>query len=145
MSVRVTAIVFLSACAITMGTLNGFVQRSTADDETETTPNDRDRWMSVKLNSAQRILEDLTTGEFDRLQNDARRMQVMNFLEQRLRDEDFEQRSEYQGQLNAFEFATKELIRHAGDKNSEGALKAYVAMTESCVRCHDLIRDGHQE
>ena len=98
--------------------------------------------MTVKLTSAQQILADLTSGDFERLETSARRMQVMNFLEKWLRDENFANKSGYQGQLNAFEFATKELIRNAQDNNTDGALKAYVALTESCVRCHQLIRDG---
>lgn len=116
---------------------------SAADDQQKSAqPVDRDAWMEVKLTSAQQILKDLTSGDFKGLQTSARRMQVMNFLEQWQRDEDFEKKSDYQGQLNAFEFATKELIRNAGDENVDGALKAYVAMTESCVRCHQLIRDS---
>ncbi len=146
MNRRLSAMIMLCLCAIAGGTLSGLVQTSTADDAPDKSPQtERDRWMSVKLNSAQRILEDLTCGEFDRMETDARRMHVMNFLEQWQREEDFENKSDYQGQLNAFEFATKELIRHAADDNSDGALKAYVAMTESCVRCHQLIRDGQDD
>jgi hypothetical protein len=120
-----------------------FEGAAAADDEPEAAaPEERDRWMAAKLTSSQQILEHLTRGEFEELETSARRMQVMNFLEQWLREEDFARESEYQGQLNAFEFATKELTRHAGDENVDGALNAYVAMTESCVRCHSLIRDG---
>jgi len=97
--------------------------------------------MAAKLNISQQVLEHLTSGDFKQLETSARRMQVMNFLEQWVRDENFENASDYQGQLNAFEFATKELVRNAGSENVEGALKAYVTMTESCVRCHQLIRD----
>ncbi|MGD9857471.1 MAG: hypothetical protein AB7U20_21220 [Planctomycetaceae bacterium] len=97
--------------------------------------------MAVKLSSAQQIFEHLTRGDFEQLETSARRMQVLNFLEQWQREREFKQASDYQGQLNAFEFSTKELMRHAKDKNVDGALKAYLAMSESCVRCHELIRD----
>ncbi|MCA9073389.1 MAG: hypothetical protein KDA93_00045 [Planctomycetaceae bacterium] len=146
MNARLILITLVTLCAMFAVALVGLGQPSSADDAADDSPQtDRDRWMSVKLTSAQRILEDLTTGDFDGLEAHARRMQVMNLLEQWIRDEDVERKSDYQGQLNAFEFATKELIRHAADDNSEGALKAYVALTESCVRCHDLIRDGADE
>lgn len=112
------------------------------DDRKPPAASERDRWMAAKLTSAQQIIEHLTSGDFKSLQESARRMQVMNFLEQWQREEDFEEKSEYQGQLNAFEFATKELIRHSGDRNVNGALDAYTAMTRSCVRCHSLIRDA---
>lgn len=120
----------------------GWRQSLPADEQTpETTPSERDRWMAAKLVSSQQILEHLTRGDFDKLQTSARRMHVLNFLEQWAREEDFERKSDYQGQLNAFEFATKELIRHAGDQNTDGCLSSYQALTESCVRCHQLIRD----
>lgn len=120
----------------------GLQRPSLAQDRADDPPkDDRDAWMQVKLTSAQQILAHLTSGDFAKLQTSARRMQVMNFLEQWSRDADFTNKSEYQGQLNAFEFATKELMRHADDKDIDGALKSYVAMTESCVHCHKLIRD----
>lgn len=125
--------------AALFGQLQG---HSRADDKPEqSSPAERDRWMEVKLTSSQQILEHLTRGDFEKMQTSARRMQVLNFLEQWMRDQDFARKSDYQGQLNVFEFATKELIRHAGDKNVEGALKSYTTLTESCVRCHQLIRD----
>ena len=145
MNRRWLAILMVCVSALTLATFSGSTQTSSADDTKESSSTDRDRWMSVKLNSAQQILEDLTTGDFKRLETDARRMQVLNFLEQWARDKSFKQESEYQGQLNAFEFATKELVRHAADKNTEGALKSYVALTESCVHCHELIRDGQTD
>ena len=136
---RITVISVVGLCALAAVTLTDGGRWTTADDESPATA--QDRWMAAKLSSAQHALEHLTRGEFDKLQATARRMQVMNFLEQWRREEDFEEKSDYQGQLNAFEFATKELIRHAGDENTDGALEAYVAMTETCVRCHTLIRD----
>ena len=102
---------------------------------------DRDRWMQLKLTSSQQIFADLTHGDFEGVEKTARRMQVLNLLEQWMRKNEFEQKSEYKGQLNRFEFATKELVRYAEDENIEGALEAYVDLSRSCVRCHQLIRD----
>lgn len=139
---RIIALCVLGICGIVAVTSNGDGRTSHADDKAQQPPpSERDRWMAVKLASSQQVLEHLTRGDFEKLQTSARRMQVLNFLEQWTRDEDFQRKSDYQGQLNAFEFATKELIRHAGDKNVEGSLKSYTALTESCVRCHQLIRD----
>lgn len=132
--VGLCAAAYLTTCGL---------QRPTLAQDSDQKPSkaDRDNWMQVKLTSAQQILEHLTSGDFENLQTSARRMQVMNFLEQWSRDADFTNKSEYQGQLNKFEFATRELIRHADDENINGALQSYVAMTESCVNCHTLIRD----
>lgn len=116
---------------------------SWADDQNDTEEQtEHDRWMAAKLNSAQEIFADLTRGDFAGVEENARRMQVINLLEQWARDADFERESDYVGQLNAFEFSIKELVRHAGDENTDGALQAYQDMSASCIRCHELIRDA---
>lgn len=115
-----------------------FTQRVAADDREEEDP---DRWMQAKLSATQEIFEGLTKGDLEAVTTNARRMQAVHILEQWLRDTGFEEESEYQGQLNAFEFANKELIRFAGADDMDGALGAYQMLTESCVRCHQLIRD----
>lgn len=138
----VTMVCLAGVCTAGLLTAWGLQRPSMAQDRSQDPPpGDRDAWMQVKLTSAQQILAHLTSGDFEKLQTSARRMQVMNLLEQWSRDEDFTDKSDYEGQLNAFEFATKELIRHADDKDIDGALKSYVALTESCVNCHKLIRD----
>ncbi len=138
MNRRLLAVVLSCLVAVSAGVLMS-VAPSRADDEPVQT--DHDRWMAAKLVSAQNIFGDLTHGDFESLEENARRMQVINLLEQWMRDANFEHKSEYEGQLNAFEFATKELVRHAGDHNTDGALQAYLDMTASCVHCHELIRE----
>jgi hypothetical protein len=102
---------------------------------------DANAWMAAKLNGSQNILAHLTRGDIKAVVTDARRMQVMTYLEQWLTASEIEELSEYRGQLNAFEFSTKELVRNAEDGNVNGALDAYVDMTRTCVKCHQLIRD----
>ena len=75
-----------------------------------------DGWMAVKLASSQQIVAHLTDAEFKNQSGD-------------------------NGQLHAFEFAAKELVRNAEDEDMNGALKSFQLMTESCVRCHQLVRD----
>jgi hypothetical protein len=142
MSGRLATIGAALLCVTSMIAFAGQAQKSPPDDEPQVgEQSERDRWMIVKLTSTQQILEHLTSGDFEKMEASARRMQVINLLEKWQRDEDFADKSDYQGRLNTFEFSLKELIRHAGDKNTDGALKAYLGMTESCVRCHQLIRD----
>lgn len=113
-----------------------------------TVPQDQrevDRWMEIKLHSSQEVFAGLTNGDFQKVQRNARRMQVFNLLEQwSTRRGEYRRRSDYEGQLNAFEYATKELVRQSGERNIEGTLKAYVDLSQSCVRCHELIRDVAQ-
>lgn len=100
-----------------------------------------DKWMQIKLHSSQEILAGLTNADFKKIESQSRRLLVLNFLENWRRENSFVKESEYQKQLNSFEFATKELIRTAGAKEINGALDAYVLLTRSCVECHKLIRD----
>ena len=103
--------------------------------------NEGDRWMQAKLHSAQQIFAGLTQGDLDVVKKRAQYMAVVNVLEDWLKKSEFKKKSAYQGQLNAFEFANKELIRHAEDDNIDGALEAWVKLSRSCVECHKLIRD----
>ena len=100
-----------------------------------------DRWMHVKLDAAQHIFADLTHGDLEGVKKQAQKMLVVNILENWLKSNEFTKKSAYQGQLNAFEFANKELIRQAEDDNLDGALDAWVKLSRSCVECHKLIRD----
>ena len=105
------------------------------------TPAEHDRWMQIKLASSQQILAALTSGNMADVERNARRIQVFNLLEQWMKDNPTTRQSAYRGQLNAFEYATKELVRYAQDGDTNGALEAYVDMTRSCVKCHEVIRD----
>lgn len=101
-----------------------------------------DRWMLAKRHHAHEIFSGLTDGDYERIANGGRRMLVTGILEKWLRDSEFAKQSDYKGQLNAFEFANKELIRHAENQDIDGALTAYVKLSQSCVRCHKLVRDA---
>jgi cytochrome c556 len=47
---------------------------------------------------------------------------------------------EYRTQLQNFERANDQLIRHADAEQLDGAALAYVQLTLSCVDCHKVIR-----
>jgi hypothetical protein len=94
-------------------------------------------WMTRKLEFAQKILRGLTEADFELIQKEAGRMQVVNYLEEWDRGD----APEYKRQLSYFEDANKELIRQAKNKNINAATLAYTQLTLSCVQCHNLIRD----
>ncbi|WP_437192640.1 hypothetical protein [Planctomicrobium sp. SH527] len=98
-------------------------------------------WMQIKLHSSQEILSGLTNADFKVIEEQSRRLMAFNFLEIWVQENSFPKTSEYQGQLNSFEFATKELVRTAKAKDIDGALNSYLLLTRSCVECHKLIRD----
>jgi hypothetical protein len=98
--------------------------------------------MKAKLIGSQAILEQLLRGEMSVVSESAARMQVMSLMENWfIGTENNEATSRYRQHLNRFDFATKELIRHADDGNVEEAFESYAEMTRTCVHCHKLIRD----
>ncbi len=102
---------------------------------------EEDRWMHAKLETSQQIFAGLTRGDLETVKTRARGMLVIGVLENWLRKNEFTKKSAYQGQLNAFEFANKELIRQAEDGNIDGTLDAWLRLSRSCVECHKLFRD----
>lgn len=104
---------------------------------------DIDRWMQIKLKSSQEVFAGLMNGDFEAVRTNVRRMQVLGLMEawSRRRGE-YVGRSDYEKQLNAFDDATKELLREADRSDVEGTLEAYVKLSRSCVRCHQVVRDA---
>lgn len=100
------------------------------------------RWMGLKLASSQSIFAELTRGNLEGVARQARAGQVVDALEYWLRGHTFRQQSEYQKQLNRYQFATRELARHADDDNIDGALESWLDVNRSCVECHKLLRDN---
>jgi len=104
-------------------------------------PIDENKWMQMKLHSSQEIFAAMTRGDVKAIETPARRMLLLNVLEQWKSNKPYMDRSEYEAQLNAFEYAVKELARTGRDGNINGALEAYLSLTRSCVKCHEVIRD----
>lgn len=100
-----------------------------------------DRWMMFKLTSSQLIFAELTRGNLEEVAKHARASQTVDALEYWLRGKEFRQRSEYHKQLNQYQFAVRELARHAEDGNIDGALESWLDVSRSCVECHKLLRD----
>jgi hypothetical protein len=95
-------------------------------------------WMRQKLQASQTILKALAEGDFPAIAQNAQAMSFMDFLEKWLRSES----PGYRAQLQVFEFANKELIRAAREKNIDAATLAYTQLTISCVNCHKIVRDA---
>jgi hypothetical protein len=99
------------------------------------------KWMQQKLHGTHQIFDGLMQGDFEKMENQARRMVVLQFLENWVVENKFTRKSAYQGQLNSYEFALKELRRSAEAKDIDGSFDAYTRLTRSCVECHKLLRD----
>jgi len=69
MNRRYSTICVVGLCGVTAAALLSWQRPMTADDKPDpSTASDRDRWMAVKLTSAQQILEHLTSGDFAQLE-----------------------------------------------------------------------------
>jgi hypothetical protein len=95
-------------------------------------------WMKQKLLASQAILAALAEGDFNRINQNAKAMSLMEFLEKAFRADT----PGYRTQLLLFEFADRELIRAADEKNLDAATLAYNQLTISCVNCHKIVRDA---
>ena len=103
-----------------------------------------DRWMLFKLTSSQAMFTELTRGNLKGVAKHARASQAIDALEYWLRGKEFRNRSEYHKQLNQYQFAVRELARHAEDGNIDEALESWLDINRSCVQCHKLLRDTAQ-
>jgi cytochrome c556 len=94
-------------------------------------------WMKKKLEFSQNILAGLTEADFDKVRANAEAMNFLGYLEKWFRAD----MPDYKRQVSYFEFANRELIRQAREKNLDGATLAYNQLTVSCVQCHKIVRD----
>jgi hypothetical protein len=125
----------LAWCVVAVAGLS--IGPATADEKKVDKKKAASVWMTRKLEVAQTILRGLTEADFELIQKEAGKMQLVNYLEEWDRGD----APEYKRQLRYFEDANKQLTRQAKNKNINGATLAYTQLTLSCVQCHNLIRD----
>jgi hypothetical protein len=94
-------------------------------------------FMRQKLQASQAILAALARGDHEAIGSNAQAMNVVEHLEKWIRADT----PGYRTQLRLFEFADRELIRAAREKNIDAATLAYNQLTISCVNCHKMVRD----
>lgn len=92
--------------------------------------------MRSKLEHSNKVLEGLTTEDFDTIAKEAKAMRGLTVLERWFRADT----PQYRAQLNAFWYANDALAKAADDKNLDGATLAYTQLTISCVNCHKHVR-----
>lgn len=95
-------------------------------------------WMEKKLEFSRNILSALTEANFAEIERNAENMNFVGYLEKWTRGG----QPDYKRQVAYFEFANQELIRHAKEKNLDGATLAFNQLTTSCVQCHKIVRDA---
>lgn len=94
-------------------------------------------WMEKKMEYSQEMLRGLVSGDLDTVAEKAEQMRVVSKVEGWIRGK----KSGYRAQLQVFEFANNEILRHARAGNLEGTTMAFHQLTTSCVSCHKMTRE----
>jgi hypothetical protein len=126
------------AISIVMATL--FVLWATAGKSAPPKLNDVRAFMEAKLEDSKKVLEGLTTENFELIVKNSQAMGLLSedALWQVLQTSEYSQRSA------DFRRITDRLTEAARKKNLDGAALAYVELTMSCINCHKYVRDQNQ-
>jgi hypothetical protein len=115
---------------LTLPTLNGHG----ADDKKLT------ELMKKKLEHAQKVLDGLTTNDFDKIiKNSDELMAISKLAEWKV-----VKTPQYELFSNDFRRNIENMTKESKKKNLDGATLAYVEMTLNCVRCHKYVREVRQ-
>ena len=95
-------------------------------------------WMRKKLDYSQQILEGIAEADFERIATNAQAMRALGKVEGFVRG----RTPGYRSQLQIFQDATEQLIKHAEKDNVDGAALAFTQLTISCVNCHKHLREA---
>jgi hypothetical protein len=93
-------------------------------------------FMRAKLEASSKILEGLTTEDFQKIREGAETLQKMSAAEKWRVTNDVL----YRQYSAAFHKDAEKLLEKANDRNLDGATLAWVECTMSCVRCHNHAR-----
>ena len=127
----------LAACAMIAIVLAALPGRS---DEPKGSDKKIAQLMHRKLESSQKVLEGLATGDFDKISKNADELiQISKEAEWKsLKTEKYELYS------NDFRREADTLVKNAKEKNLDAAALTYVELTLTCVRCHKHVREVRQ-
>src|SRR5688572_525894 len=93
--------------------------------------------MADKLVNAQKILEALAVGDYDKMAKHADNLQQLANQAEWVAYKT----NRYDLHSNEFRRAAETIVKRAKEKNLDGATLAYMDLTMSCVRCHQYVRE----
>lgn len=93
-------------------------------------------FMRAKLEHSQKILEGLTTENYDMIAKNSQELSLLSLAA----SWQVLQTPEYNQQSLEFRRLADQISKAAEDKNLDGAALAYVGMTMKCVECHKYVR-----
>jgi hypothetical protein len=98
----------------------------------------RNQLMIDKLQNAQKLLEGIALGKFDRIEKHANELVRISKTAEWL---NAHKAPRYELFSSEFQRSAEEIAKKAKEKNMDGVTLAYFDLTKSCVRCHQHIRD----
>ena len=93
-------------------------------------------FMRAKLGHTQKLLEALTTEDFETMAKESQQLSLLTLAEQW----EVLQTADYQQHSREFRRTADSLTEAAQKKNLDGAAFAYVELTMKCVNCHKYIK-----
>ena len=120
-----------------IGVLAGAICLAFAPSGDTQQPDNVRPFMRAKLEHSQKVLEGLTTEDFDMIAKGAAQMEVLS------QEAAWQvlQTPEYRAQSIEFRRAAKSLKEAASDENIDKSALAYVDLTMKCVKCHAYVRN----
>jgi hypothetical protein len=98
----------------------------------------RNQLMIDKLQNAQKLLEGIALGKFDKIEKHANELVRISKTAEWL---NAHKAPRYELFSSEFQRSAEEIAKKAKEKNMDGVTLAYFDLTKSCVRCHQHIRD----
>ena len=98
----------------------------------------RNQLMIDKLQNAQKLLEGIALGKFDKIEKHANELVRISKTAEWL---NAHKAPRYELFSSEFQRSADEIAKKAKEKNMDGVTLAYFDLTRSCVRCHQHIRD----
>lgn len=96
-----------------------------------------DNLMRKKLEHSQKLLEGITTNDFDKIGRNAEELIAIS----KLAEWRVIKTPVYELHSNDFRRIADTIVREAKAKNLDGAALAYLDLTMNCVKCHKYVRE----
>lgn len=130
----------VSICAVVLG-IASMTAQTRVEAQVEGPPKGNvETFMRAKLIHSQKVLEGLTTENFDLVAKQAQQLSLLSLAStwQVIETPEYTRRS------NEFRRASDDLTKAAKNKNLDGATLAFVNVTLKCVECHKYVRTVRQ-
>ncbi len=135
-----TGLIVVFAVGVATAVDRGYARESSESDRTVVAQEVPESLMRQKLDHAQRLLEALSIGDFERIIAHSEELQRIS-LEARWSQPHSPAYAEYG---EDFRSALERVVRGAENQNIDGAALNYVQMVLTCVQCHKVVREGEQ-